>query len=85
MKHVLQLYYSKYISLEVLSPEAECINLPIWAYILRHISSLMMALDASLGFVIYCIACEQFRKELNTLFQNICKKIKNMCVQEVNV
>jgi hypothetical protein len=71
----------KYVALEVTSKEYECINPPVWAYILRHVSTLLMTLDASSGFLIYCIACEQFRNELKTITQNILKKIKTSCVQ----
>ncbi len=85
MFNMIELYYLKYFMPEVEVQDINCQNPPLWAYILRHVSSLLMALDASLGFLIYSIACKQFRGELKTLFQSIWKKIKNICGQEVIV
>jgi hypothetical protein len=82
---MVEWYYLKYVALEVMAPESHCFHPPLWAYILRQVSSLLMTLDASSGFLIYCVACKQFRKELKSLFQNIWLTLKDIFVQKVGV
>ena len=62
-------YYSKYFSAVPATEEASCLRMPPWSHVVSHISSLLMTLNASTGFWIYCVACQTFREELRKLLK----------------
>ena len=68
---VLPWYYSKYYRQESINDESTCFQMPAWTYLLSHISSFLMTLNAFLAFLIYCTASKAFQDELKKLLKKI--------------
>ena len=66
---VLPWYYAKYFDPDPMGEKSPCFQMPAWTHVLAHISSFLMTLNASLGFLIYCVACKTFRDELMKLLK----------------
>jgi hypothetical protein len=75
-EHMFSLYYLAYfvadtedIVLRVQASQTEeeiaCFYPPFWFVLFTNVSSLFMTVNASLGFLIYCFGCSQFRAELS--------------------
>ena len=46
------------------SREHNCSLLPFWFLVTNHCSQLLICINASLGFVVYCVMSPEFRAEL---------------------
>ena len=46
------------------SREHNCSLLPFWFLVTNHCSQLLICINASLGFVVYCAMSKEFRAEL---------------------
>ena len=68
---VLPWYYSKYFGPESAAGSSSCLRMPAWTHVLTSVSSFLMTLNASLGFLIYCVACKAFKDELRKIFRRI--------------
>ena len=43
---------------------------PFWALIMNHCSQVLLCVNASMGFLVYCIMSSDFRKELTQRFES---------------
>ena len=68
---VMPWYYSNYFGQESAAEKSSCLQMPAWTYVLSHISSFLMTLNASLGFVIYCTTSSAFQDELKKLMKSV--------------
>ena len=51
-----------------------CYSPPYWSYIVKHVSDLLLTLNASVCSIVYCVICKTFRAELSKRF----KKVQDM-------
>ena len=61
----------------VTEDEIACFYPPLWFVIFTNVSSLFMTLNASLGFLIYCLGCSLFRAELRERLQRLRNNIRD--------
>ena len=60
-----------------------CLQMPAWTYFVRHLSHLLMTLNASMGFLIYCLASKFFFAELKFQWSKFCELCAYKCKRQV--
>ena len=45
-----------------MSPKNACFRLPSWVLVMTSVSALLITLNSSLNFIIYCAMCRNFRE-----------------------
>jgi hypothetical protein len=73
LEHMLSWYYFRYIDPEHQAADAACFDPAVWAVILGSVSSFLMIVNASLGFLVYCLACRQFKLQFKRIMINFSK------------
>ena len=56
-----------------------CLQMEAWTYFVRHISSILMTLNASTGFLIYCMASKTFSAELKCRWGKFSLSCSTLC------
>ena len=64
LEQMLVWYFSKDSHPDLSIRSSECFDPPVWASVLSNVSSFLMTCNSSIGFVIYCMTCKQFRSQL---------------------
>ena len=85
LEHMLSWYYSRYFDPEHQAADAACFDPAAWEIILGSFSSFLMILNASLGFLVYCLACSQFKQQFKTVFKNYCNNCRRLTELNIEV
>ena len=88
-EHMFSLYYLAYFVPEEevvikvkeaeLEDEIACFYPPFWFVLFTNVSSLFMTINASLGFLIYCLGCSLFRAELSARIRRLKNNFQVRC------
>ena len=84
LEHMLSWYYFRYFDPKHQAADAACFDPAVWAIILGSVSSFLMILNASLGFLVYCLACRQFKLQFKTISKSCYEQMKKLCHNNEN-
>ena len=71
LEHMLVWYYTKYFNPDQTVHSAACFEPSVGFRVFCYVSNLLMTINASMGFLVYCLVCSQFKKQFKLVFRNI--------------
>ena len=75
----LSWYFNKNLGGQSNSMNISCLEMPAWTFVMSHVSSLLMTINASSGFLIYCMACQTFLEELKSQLRKLSQFCLSLC------
>ena len=95
-EHMFSLYYLAYfvsgddeVALKArelqANEEIACFYPPLWFVVFTNVSSFLMTINASLGFLIYSLGCSIFRAELSLRLKRLRNCLRAKCAKLFNV